>query len=200
MPADRDVAAFDGRAATYEQGMLGRLHREIAKRTVDVILASGSEPVRILDIGCGTGYLLRVLADHCPLAQELAGIDPSPSMIRTAESLSADDRLWFGSGIGAENLPFGEDAFDVITATTSFDHWSNQRAGLAECARVSTPIGRLIVVDQFSGWLLPTLVAGRRGEARTKASATRLLKSVGFASIRWQGLYTPLIKAVVASR
>lgn len=200
MVPDRDVAAFDARARTYKQGPLGRLHREIAARTVDLVLASGPEPKRILDVGCGTGYLLRLLCERCADVIELAGVDPAATMISTAEGASVGDRFWFGSGIGAENLPFGDGTFDVVTATTSFDHWSDQQAGLRECARVLDLNGRLVLVDQFSALLLPTLLVGRRGKARTKARATRLLSSAGFRSIAWHPLYTPLIKAVVASR
>ena len=50
-------------------------------------------------------------------------------------------------------------------STTSFDHWSDQQAGLRECARVLVPGGRLMLVDLFSLWLAPTLTGGRRGKA-----------------------------------
>jgi len=68
---NRDVAAFDERAAGYEDGWLGRLHHEIADRTADLALASLPTPRRILDVGCGTGYLLRRLAARAPEALEL---------------------------------------------------------------------------------------------------------------------------------
>ncbi len=76
--------AFDERSAGYEQGWLGRLHHEIAARTVEVALAVALPPARILDVGCGTGYLLRLLASRCPEAAELAGVDPAPGMIKVA--------------------------------------------------------------------------------------------------------------------
>jgi len=38
--ADRDVTAFDERATSYDDGWLGRLHHDVAKRTVAVALAS----------------------------------------------------------------------------------------------------------------------------------------------------------------
>jgi len=56
----------------------------------------------VLDIGCGTGYLLRLLARQWP--QELAGIDPAPSMIEAAAGPARDERLRFSIG-AAEGLP-----------------------------------------------------------------------------------------------
>ncbi len=200
MSSARDIEAFDARAESYERGTLGRFHREIAERTVNLMLSSGPRPSRVLDVGCGTGYLLRVLAERCPEAIELAGVDPAPPMIRVAETSNSDERFWCGAGVGAENLPFQAGAFDVVVATTSFDHWSDQRAGLLECARVLDRAGRLVLADQFSLLLGPTLLLGRRHKARTKGRATRLLRCAGFSAITWHRLYTPLVNAVVATR
>src|ERR1700748_1005747 len=47
---DRDVAAFDERAAGYESGRLGQWHREIADRTAARALASQGAPPRGLDV------------------------------------------------------------------------------------------------------------------------------------------------------
>jgi ubiquinone/menaquinone biosynthesis C-methylase UbiE len=57
---DRDVAAFEARAPRYEVGRLGALHRDIADRTADLALAVRPTPSRVLDVGCGSGYLLRM--------------------------------------------------------------------------------------------------------------------------------------------
>jgi ubiquinone/menaquinone biosynthesis C-methylase UbiE len=154
-------------------------------------------PRRVLDIGCGTGQLLRTLATRYPKADELCGLDPAPTMVAVAEAAADDPRLNFVTGV-AEHLPYPDRHFDLVLATTSFDHWSDQRAGLAECARVAAPSGRLVLVDQFSILLGPTLVGDRRQKARLRGRVDRLLSAAGFASWRWHGLYTPLIRAVVA--
>ena len=75
VPPHRDVAAFEERAAGYEEGWRGRLHHGIARR--------------VLDIGCGTGYLLRLPARQWPKASELAGIDLAPSVIEAAKDRPA---------------------------------------------------------------------------------------------------------------
>ncbi|MGA2521017.1 MAG: class I SAM-dependent methyltransferase [Acidimicrobiales bacterium] len=150
MPPHRDVDAFDERAPTYDGGFLGRLHHDIADRTAELALSGPCAPARILDVGCGTGYLLQSLARRCPEALELAGIDAAPSMIDTARAHAGDGPLVFATGV-VEHLPYDDATFDLVVSTTSFDHWSDQRAGLAECARVmvrgGTPRPRRPVLD-----------------------------------------------------
>lgn len=197
VPPDRDLAAFDARAATYESGWLGRLHHEIAERTAELAVATCPAAQRILDVGCGTGYLLRILARRYPDAAALAGIDPAPNMVEVATASADDDRLAIGSGT-AEHLPYPDHAFDLIVTTTSFDHWSDQLAGLRECSRVLQPGGSLVLADQFSLWLAPTLLVGRRGKARTKTRCDRLLHAAGFRALAWHDVYAVIIKAVTA--
>jgi ubiquinone/menaquinone biosynthesis C-methylase UbiE len=196
---DRDVAAFDARAAGYEGGWLGRLHQQIADRTAELALGVAPAPQRVLDVGCGTGYLLRRLADRCPDAAELTGVDPASAMIAAARAAAADDRLRWREGT-AEALPFADGAFDLVVSTTSFDHWADQRAGLRECARVLAPGGWLVLTDLFSPLLLPTLVGGRRRKARTRRRAGRLLAGAGFRGAQWHGVEAGIIRAVTARR
>jgi ubiquinone/menaquinone biosynthesis C-methylase UbiE len=199
VPHDRDVQAFDDRAAQYERGWRGQLHHEISDRVVDLALTCVPAPRRILDVGCGTGYVLRRLADRLPAAADLAGIDAAPQMIRVARDTAGDPRLRFSTGV-AEQLPEPDDTFDLVVSTTSFDHWAGQPAGLAQCARVLAPGGHLVLTDQFSPLLWPTLLAGRRGKARTRRRATRLLHQAGLRSVRWHHLYAVIIQTVQATK
>lgn len=198
VPPHRDVAAFDERAPGYEQGWRGRLHHDIADRAAELAVSVHPAPRRVLDVGCGTGYLLRLLAGRCPQATELAGVDPAPSMIEAAEQAADDRRLRFTVG-AAERLPCADDAFDLVVTTTSFDHWADQRAGLSECARVLVPGGHLMLTDLFSPVLLPTLLARRRGKARTRRRASQLLSAAGFQGLAWHEVYALIIKAVTAT-
>ena len=199
MARDRDVAAFGERAQGYDEGWRGRMHHQIAGGAADLALTCVPAPRRILDVGCGTGYLLGRLAARVPQAGVLAGIDASPAMIEVASGAAADDRLRFVAG-GAERLPWPAATFDLVVSTTSFDHWADQRAGLAECARVLVPGGCLVLADLFSVLLAPTLLTGRRGKARTKRRATRLVMAAGLHSPQWHRLYAVIIQAVTATK
>ena len=81
----------------------------------------------------------------------------------------------------------------------SFDHWADQRAGLAQCARVLAPGGCLVLADLFSV-LLPTQLAGRRGKSRTKRRTTQLVMEAGLHSPHWHRLYAIIIQAVTATK
>ena len=200
MARDRDVAAFGERAQRYDEGWLGQLHHQIADRTADLALTCVPAPTRILDVGCGTGYLLGRLAARAPQAEALAGIDAAPAMIRVARHAATDDRLRFVVGT-AERLPWPAATFDLVVSTTSFDHWADQRAGLAQCAQVLAPGGCLVLADLFSVLLLlPTQLAGRRGKARTKQRATQLVTEAGLHSPHWHRLYAIIIQAVTATK
>jgi len=199
MALHRDVEAFGERAEGYESGWLGKLHRDIADRVADLALTSSPTPQRILDIGCGTGYLLRQLAARAPDAIELVGIDAAPAMIDVARGNAGDPRLAFSVGV-AEHLPSADAIFDLVVSTTSFDHWHDQQAGLHECTRVMTPGAHLVLADQFSNWLLPTLLGKRRDKARTKVRATRLFVAAGLNVLQWHDLNVVIIRAVTATK
>lgn len=202
MPYDRDVQAFNDRAASYEAGRIGQLHRDFADRAVRIALAVAPAPARVLDVGSGTGYALRRLAEALPGAQELTGVDAAPDMVRVAREAdmsSADRRVRFIQGT-AEDLPLPDAAVDLVVSTTSFDHWQNQGAGLAECARVLAPGGHLVLSDLFSLLLGPTLIGARRDKARTRGRANRLIAAAGLRDPRWHRLAGPIVQTVTATK
>jgi len=150
---DRHVGRFDRWAETYDESVLqrllfGPLQRSVVELAADAVAA----PRSILDVGCGTGRLLRCLAERFPGA-DLTGVDASGEMIATARAaLGEVGRATFVQGY-AEHLPFGDASFDLVTTTMSFHHWADQPAALLEISRVLVPGGAFLLADALpTGW------------------------------------------------
>jgi ubiquinone/menaquinone biosynthesis C-methylase UbiE len=199
MPRYQDVQAFDDRAATYEEGRHGQLHKEISDRVVGLALRRVPAPARVLDVGSGTGYVLRQLAARLPDTTEFRGVDAAPRMVEVAIKTTADPRVTFTQGT-AEHLPAGDATFDLVVSTTSFDHWEDQGQGIRECARVLAPGGTLVLTDQFSNLLLHAMLGNRRGQARTRGRATKLITAAGLKNPEWHPCYAVIIQSVTAVR
>ena len=120
-------------------------------------------------------------------------------MIEVARAASSDERVQFVRGT-AERLPAEDSAYDLVVSTTSFDHWTDQAAGIRECARVLAPGGALVLTDQFSNLLLPTVLGSRRGKARTRSRATRLITAAGLRDPQWHRCYAVIIQSVTAAK
>jgi len=198
VPYDRDVGAFDARSAGYEHGWRGRLHHDIVDIVVDMALRLDPAPRRVLDVGCGTGYLLRRVAGLVPDADSLVGVDPAPGMVSAAAAAGGDARLAFHRGT-AETLPFPDATFDLVVATTSFDHWEDQAEGVRQIARVTAPGGHFVLADLLSMWMLPSVVTGPRRRVRTRRGAIALLATNGFQVLGHRHLFV-VLQAVSARR
>lgn len=192
--------AFDRRASTYDRGRLGEWHRLVSSRTADLALISA--PRRVLDVGCGTGVLLRQLAERFPDAVGFNGVDPAPRMVAQSRAALEKDPRVVVEEAAAEGLPFADGVFDLVVSTMSFDHWSDQLLGLSECRRVLGDGGVLVLADLFAWWLRPTVMLRNARRARTVRQASRLLESAGLQPLRWHRIYDlgplPLVRVVVA--
>jgi ubiquinone/menaquinone biosynthesis C-methylase UbiE len=142
----KDIDRFDQWAGTYEDSRLQRTFFDRIHQTT-LALATGivHDPTSVLDVGCGTGKLLRRARHVWPEAQ-FTGVDPASGMIEMAKRLTPDATFFTGM---AEALPLQDASFDLALSTTSFHHWQDQAAGIREVARVLRPGGYFILVDAF---------------------------------------------------
>lgn len=87
---------------------------------------------RMLDVGCGTGWLARHFSDY-------TGIDGSPDAVAEAGRLGRDVRL----GDVGEPLPFPDASFDGVVLKDLLEHVTDPVAVVAEVHRVLRPGGRV---------------------------------------------------------
>ena len=94
---------------------------------------------RMLDIGCGAGFVIDLARD---LFDEIHGIDPTRAMLDQVDLSNGNITLHEGV---AERLPFDDASFDLVTAYSVFHHLADHRPVLAEAARVLRRGGALYV-------------------------------------------------------
>lgn len=100
---------------------------------------------RALDIGCGTGRSLYALSETF---ETIYGLDISTNMLhltqRRCNMAKAPPHLVRGN---AGDLPFQDEAFDLVVAHTVIHHLDIVEKGLLEIRRVLKTGGRMVVVD-----------------------------------------------------
>ena len=141
---------------------------------------------RVLDIGCGTGAALAVLADH--FGCKVAGVDPSAGMLAQARARLPAADVREGT---AERLPFGDGAFDAALMMTVV-HLVDRPRAFPEARRVLAPAGRFLVVTPdpaafaraWMAQLFPSYVAVEQARFPAPDVLERELLEAGFDSIR----------------
>lgn len=100
---------------------------------------------RLLDIGCGTGdHLFLYHAKGC----HVTGIDPSPFMLDIArKKFGSQADLQQGS---AEDLPFSDNEFDIVTMMTSLEFTTDPQKAIREAIRVCRGRIFLGVLNKYS--------------------------------------------------
>ena len=162
---DKDVDRFDHWAPTYDRHWMQRfLFTPVQRIVLELASAQLPEPMAILDVGCGTGRLLRSAHERFPSAR-LAGVDAAEGMIREARAASSGLAIDFKLGT-AEALPAPDSTYDLVFSTLTFHHWADQSRGIAEVGRVLTPGGRWILADFIASGLAGIVAAGRMPERR----------------------------------
>lgn len=135
--------AFDQGAQQYEKTVI------VQKLVIERILSNLAKlytqnyPLRILDVGAGTGLLLRSLRKVYPEAF-LAGLDLAPGMgDATIHALQDAGNFLFVEG-DAENLPFLDGSFDLVVSTSTFQWLPSLDRAFSEARRVLRPGGSFL--------------------------------------------------------
>jgi len=117
----------------------------------------------VVDVGCGPGYLIAVIAKSLPNLRQIIGVDVAEEMLEVAaNNLAAAglrERVKFQHG-DVSALPFKANAVDFVVSTLSLHHWVAPQSALLEIHRVLKPGGQFLIFDlrrdsrRFFYWLL----------------------------------------------
>ena len=155
---------FDLKASHYETNRLAPWYKahaqEIAKHCQD--FNSGD----ILDIGCATGFQLRLLSQRYPRAN-LVGLDLSPQMIKQAQmyTTQSPQRYHFLTD-DWENLNLENQAllnqfnFKLIICANSFHYFVHPRQAIMKMYEMLDTGGMLLVLEREKSSSLLTLLWG----------------------------------------
>ena len=153
------VSEFTKAADIYESDHAG-VYNLCKKDYPDILAEIEKEPFTdLLDAGCGTAPMLSLLTERFPDAH-FTGIDLTPKMVEVAKAKNLPNTTLVCGD--CENLPFEEDAFDVIICSQSFHHYPNSEAFLKSVRRCLRRSGRLILRDMTMGeglihWFVNTI-------------------------------------------
>jgi len=136
-----------------------------------------------LEVGCGTGHWLSLIA---PRLDTTAGLDPSWNMLERAEHAAPRALLVRAA---AERIPFAGGSFDRVFAINAFHHFTDHVAFVAECRRVLRPGGSFMTIglDPSTGldrwWVydfFPAALAADRQRYPTTKRIREILAAAGF--------------------
>lgn len=126
---------------------------------------------RTLDVGCGPGALVRLLAAHGCVAE---GVDADAGMVASAQELAPQLTFQHGS---IYNLPYASNQFNLVTATNVVFLQKEPPAAVQEMARVCAPGGVVAMLNPS-----PKL---SRATAEAHAQTTGLTDFAEFSFVNW---------------
>jgi ubiquinone/menaquinone biosynthesis C-methylase UbiE len=128
----------------YETQKVKAIFRPLAEATLKEVPISEND--RILDIACGTGIILRCIAEQYAMSRPLIGVDLNDGMINMAKGLTKHKQHifeWYRSDVA--KLPFDDHSFTTAFCQQGLQFFSEKVKALTEIKRVLKPDGRLYV-------------------------------------------------------
>jgi SAM-dependent methyltransferase len=187
---------FYSRYYEYEDShwwFLGR--RRVFLRLLDRYLApaANGRQRRVLDVGCGTGTMLRELRRY----GAVKGVDADEQAVQLSRRRGIEDVEQVDPG----PLPFGDGSFELVTALDVVEHVDDDVAMLADLRRVLVPGGTLLVsVPAFAFlWGAQDEIAHHKRRYRAPELRERLLEA-GFEIRRLSYFNSLLFPPIAAIR
>ena len=130
---------FNKKASKYDSSM-GKMAKRFYRLLMSqIVLEPG---MNVLDVGCGTGVLLRNMADMCQIHGH--GIDISENMIAVTKAKCPDMDIQV---CRCESTPFEDQTFDLITVCLAYHHFADKAGFAKEAARILKPGGVICIAD-----------------------------------------------------
>jgi ubiquinone/menaquinone biosynthesis C-methylase UbiE len=158
---------------------------------------------RVLEVAIGTGLNL----PHYPAEATVTGIDLSPAMLVIARKRAADlDRAVDLHEGDAQQLPFGDAAFDTVVCALSLCTIPDPAVAIDEMRRVLVPGGRLLLLDHIGStwppiyaaqWLLEQITIRAAGEHFTRRQLP-LVTAAGFEIVEVERLKAGSVERIHA--
>jgi 2-polyprenyl-3-methyl-5-hydroxy-6-metoxy-1,4-benzoquinol methylase len=142
----REKTAWDNNAAYWVRIIRenhDRYRNELTDPAVLNVLGR-AEGLRILDAGCGEGYLSRKMAQE---GASVTGLDSSAELIKAARNHKLASELAISFDIGnVDELPYKDDTFDLILCNHLLNDLEDPTPAIVEFARVLHDNGRVVIM------------------------------------------------------
>jgi ubiquinone/menaquinone biosynthesis C-methylase UbiE len=169
-------------------------------------VAAGVKPGhRVLDVGCGTGYFARLIAESVGASGLVVGVDASQEMVAHASQRAGRTRnCQFELGT-AESLNLPSEHFDVVVSSLFMHHLpvDLRHAAISEMNRVLRPRGTLLIaeaqVPRAPGLRLLARMHGYDRMAHAVPDLDQLIVDAGFENVN-SGEAPPWLRYVRATK
>ena len=133
--------------AGRNQRLVASSHAGVSRRQAILEALSIEANHKIIDIGCGAGYLVEDLAKALGDQGRVYALDPSEDQLGEARirCSSFSNVTFFNSS--ADNIALGDNACDIVTSTQAYEYVKDIDKALAESTRVLKPGGAFVNVS-----------------------------------------------------
>jgi 2-polyprenyl-3-methyl-5-hydroxy-6-metoxy-1,4-benzoquinol methylase len=162
------------------------------------LLPTGASAGRMLDVGCGNGYLAGQMMQR---GWSVVGVDLSEQGIQIARKQYPKGRFEVYAADDQILSRLGEQPFDVVVSTEVIEHLYAPRSFVAGCKSALRPGGRLICSTPYHGYLKNLMIAAANGMDKhanplwdgghiklwSRRTLGQILNEAGFVNLQFRG-------------